>query len=266
MDSLLGRVRLIHWNEAEAAERGERLRRIGYRVDHRVPVSASLKSLFDELPDAFVIDLGRLPSHGRAWAVSLRERKTTRRVPIVFVGGEASKVEVARRELPDAAFTDWERIEEDLERAIASPPAEPVVFRSSSGAYSATPLARKLRIGEGTSVALIDPPDDFESTLGPLPEGASLDRSDPAESDLLIWFVRSRRELDEGIDRVGDLLGPSASIWIAWQKAASGASTDLTQAAVREIGLAAGLVDYKVCAIDAIWSGLLFTRRRRSRL
>ena len=72
MEDLRGRVRLIHWDEAEAAVRGERLRRAGYRVDHRVPVSASLKSLFDELPDAFVVDLGRLPSHGREMAASLR--------------------------------------------------------------------------------------------------------------------------------------------------------------------------------------------------
>ena len=127
MESPRGRVRLIHWNEDEAAERGERLRRIGYRVDHRVPVSASLKSLFDQLPDAFVVDLSRLPSHGREMAASLGERKTTRHVPILFVGGEASKVERVRRTLPDALFTCWESIERDLERAIASPPRDPVV-------------------------------------------------------------------------------------------------------------------------------------------
>ena len=58
-------------------------------------------------------------------------------------------------------------------------------------------------------------------------------------------------------------MGPAASMWIAWQKAASGLATDLTQRAVRELGLAAGLVDYKVCSIDRTWSGLLFTHRKR---
>ena len=263
MESLRGRVRLIHWNEAEAAERGERLRRIGYRVDHRVPASASLKSLFDELPDAFVVDLSRLPSHGREMAASLRERKTTRHVPILFVGGEASKVERVRQTLPDALFTRWEDIERDLERAIASPPRDPVVPPTYFDAYSGTPLVKKLGIRNGTSVALIGPPDGFAATLGQLPDGAVLDRAGPLESDLVIWFARSRAELSDGLEDMSRLLGPAASMWIAWQKAASRMVTDLTQRAVRELGLAAGLVDYKVCSIDRTWSGLLFTRRKR---
>jgi hypothetical protein len=55
----------------------------------------------------------------------------------------------------------------------------------------------------------------------------------------------------------------TGSLWIAWPKKSSSLATDLTQQRVREIGLAAKLVDYKVCAIDATWSGLLFTRRRK---
>jgi hypothetical protein len=57
-------------------------------------------------------------------------------------------------------------------------------------------------------------------------------------------------------------LAENGPLWIAWPKRASGAATDLTQQRVREIGLAAGLVDYKICSIDETWSGLLFTRRR----
>ena len=89
----MARVRLIHWNEAEAAERGERLRTAGHEVEHGVPSPSGLRQLFGDIPDAFVVDLGRMPSQGRDLAVLLRKREATRSVPIVFVDGEPEKVE-----------------------------------------------------------------------------------------------------------------------------------------------------------------------------
>jgi hypothetical protein len=78
---------------------------------------------------------------------------------------------------------------------------------------------------------------------------------------MIIWFTRSRNTLERRIERMAarDDFG---SLWIVWPKKASGMGADLSQQDVREIGLATGLDDYKICAIDATWSGLLFTRRR----
>ena len=112
-------------------------------------------------------------------------------------------------------------------------------------------------------MALVDAPEDFETTLGPLPEGASLGIVGPGEGDLIIWFTMSLKDLEGGVGDMANALGPKASMWIAWPKKASGVVTDVTQNDVRALGLAAGLVDYKICAIDKTWSGLLFTRRKR---
>ena len=256
-------VRLVHWNEAEAAERGERLRTAGYEVEDKVPSAPNLRDLFADIPDAYVIDLGRMPSQGRDVAVLLRKREVTRRVPIVFVGGEAAKVEGTRQVIPDAVYTSWDEIEGDLETAIAAPPTDPYVPDSAFAGYSGTPLFKKLGIKPGTAVALVDAPDDFEATLGALPEGASLGIVGPGEGDLVIWFIMSLEDLRGGVDTMAKALGPKASLWIAWPKKASGVATDVTQRDVRARGLAAGLVDYKICAIDRTWSGLLFTRRKR---
>jgi hypothetical protein len=78
-------------------------------------------------------------------------------------------------------------------------------------------------------------------------------------ADLFLWFVRSVRQLNRGLERYAVLGVP---VWIIWPKQASGVDSDLTQNAVRAAGLGAGLVDYKVCAVDETWSGLLFRRRR----
>ncbi len=259
----MARVRLVHWNKAEAAGRGDRLRALGHDVEHGVPSPSSLRDLFADLPDAFVIDLGRMPSQGRDIAVLLRKREPTRSVPIVFVGGEAAKVKRTRQVIPDAVYTSWNEIERDLEAAIIAPPARPVVPDSAFAGYSGTPLVKKLGIKPGTTVSLVDAPEDFGDTLGALPEGASLGVVGPNEGDLVIWFIMSLKRLEEGVGDMAESLGPKASMWIAWPKKASGVATDVTQSDVRALGLASGLVDYKICSIDRIWSGLLFTRRKK---
>jgi len=126
--------------------------------------------------------------------------------------------------------------------------------------YSGTPLVRKLGIREGARVALVAAPSGFARELVGLPEGVRLSARAAGSSDLVVWFVRSRRELRGGVARLGRLMG--AGLWIAWPKKASGMTTDLDEDEVRAAGLAEGLVDYKVCAINGTWSGLKFARRR----
>ncbi|MGD8867539.1 MAG: hypothetical protein PVI01_07905 [Gemmatimonadales bacterium] len=255
------KVRLIHWKPEEIEERAQRLRAAGYSVNAAPFSGAFLRELRGDPPAAVVIDLSRLPSHGRDVAASIRQSKSTRHIPIVFVEGEPAKVERVRELLPDATYTSWTRFRRSLKRAIAGARQEPLATGSTLAGYSGTPLPKKLGIKSEYSVALIGAPQDFETTLGELPTGVVLRRQARGRCDLIVWFCKSRAELERRVDHLGQLAGPGG-LWIAWPKQASGVSTDLTPAAVRAAGLAVGLVDYKIAAIDATWSGLRFTRRR----
>jgi hypothetical protein len=132
---------------------------------------------------------------------------------------------------------------------------------SDPAGYSGTPLPRKLEIKEGTRVALVHAPREFIATLGRLPPGARLQRGTAQAHDLTIWFVRAREDLVASLPRILPRRG-EGSLWIAWPKKASGVPTDVTENVLREVVLPHGLVDRKVCAIDATWSGLLFSWRR----
>jgi len=255
-------VRLIHWNQTEAENGATRIRAGRYEV-HAGPLTApGLRQLREHPPDAVVIDLSRLPSQGRDVGLGLRTYATTRRVPLVFVGGDPDKVAGVTALLPDATYTTWGRIRSALARAIANPPAAPVVPRSALAGYSGTPLPRKLGIRENSVVVLVNAPPGFRAGLGTLPAGALVTDRWPGRFQLAVWFVRSLRDLRRGVRAAAARL-KEGSLWIAWPKKSSSPASDLTQQCVREAGLGAGLVDYKVCAIDATWSGLLFTRRRK---
>lgn len=255
------RIRLIHWNAVEAKERAESLRAAGYDVVCEAFGPDGLRALRQELPAAVVIDLGRLPAQGRDVGLALRHAKATRHVPLVFVAGDPEKVARIQEHLPDAVYTTWNRIRASLKRAIANPPADPVVPESVFAGYSGTPLPKKLGIKENSVIILAGAPPGFEKTLGDLPAGVTLRRQARGRCDLLVWFSKSRKDLERRVNRMGALAGRSG-LWIVWPKKASGIPTDLTQTVVRGIGLAAGLVDYKISAIDAIWTGLRFTRRK----
>ena len=259
------RVRLVHLRALEAVERIATLHALGYDVAFDpLEDRDALKKVWETPPDAYVFDITRVPSHMRELAISLRERKTTRHVPMVFVGGDPAKVTRLREVLPDAAYAAWDDVGDALADAIAHPPESPVVPESLFAGYSGTPLPKKLGIKPGMTVNLLGAPDDFAKTLGPLPDGASLawDASGPAP--LAVWFLGSMAELAAGLAWAINAVEERGGLWMAWPKRASGIATDVTQQAVREAGLAAGLVDYKVAAIDKTWSGLLFTRRKAS--
>ncbi len=131
--------------------------------------------------------------------------------------------------------------------------------------YSGTPLPRKLGIKPGHRLALIGAPDDFDTTLGDLPEDVAVRRRARGRFDVVVAFFVERRGLERKLETLKAALDPAGGLWIAWPKRASGVPTDLDDNVVRELGLAAGLVDNKVCAIDAVWSGLRFVYRLRDR-
>jgi hypothetical protein len=128
-----------------------------------------------------------------------------------------------------------------------------------SAGYSGTPLPRKLGIKPGHRVLLVGAPEGFEKeTLGALPDGVEIAREAAGErtADVIVAFCTARAEVQARVDALRGRMEPAAGLWIAWPKRASKVPTDVTEDVVREIGLAAGLVDNKVCAIDGTWSGL----------
>jgi hypothetical protein len=132
--------------------------------------------------------------------------------------------------------------------------------------YSGTPLPRKLGIKPGARVGLIGAPEGFDSTLGDLPDGVAVRRRLGREPfDVIVAFFSRRSTLERRLPGLSAALDPAGGLWIAWPKRASGVTTDVTEDAVRDLGLAAGLVDNKVCAIDEIWSGLRLVIRRELR-
>ena len=131
--------------------------------------------------------------------------------------------------------------------------------------YSGTPLPRKLGIKEGAVVAFTRAPPEFAAALGSLPDGVTVKQRAVAPLDVAVAFFTRRGELDRRLAALGRAIHPDGGLWIAWPKRASGLDTDLTEDVVRELALAGGLVDNKVCAIDETWSGLRLVYRLRDR-
>jgi hypothetical protein len=132
--------------------------------------------------------------------------------------------------------------------------------------YSETPLVKKLGIKENFRVAFVDPPTGFQKELGSLPVGVNISVGRLAKPlDLIILFTNSQQTLKTEFPKLAQKLTANGMLWVAWPKKASGVATDLSENDVRQIGLDAGLVDVKVCAVNEIWSGLKFVYRLKDR-
>jgi hypothetical protein len=127
--------------------------------------------------------------------------------------------------------------------------------------YSGTPLTQKLGIRPGARVALVRAPEGFERALEPMPDGARLRHQARGQHDVVLFFATRLAELERRFDTLARATGTAGGLWIAWPKRTAGVATDLRETTVREVGLAHGLVDNKVCAVDDTWSGLRFVRR-----
>jgi len=139
---------------------------------------------------------------------------------------------------------------------------------SQPAGYSGTPLPTKLGIKPGCRVLLDNAPEGFETdTLGPLPDGVVVHRrAGRTAYDVVLVFRTSAKACTRTLDRdIARTAPPAGRLWVAWPKKASGVVSDLSDVVVRDAGLAAGVVDTKVCAIDDTWSGLMFVRRLRDR-
>lgn len=260
-------IRLVCWNEDLTTQREKELRSAGFRVEASPMRGASgiIRHFREINPAATIIDLDRLPSHGREIAIALRASKTTRHIPIVFAGGAEEKAARLRAELPDAVFTPWNKIAAALKSALASPPIAPVQPVPHIQRWSNSSLTKKLGITADMSVAWIGSDEDgLDEIIGELPEGASLSKRITSGTGLVLYTVHSLRELDAAVDHAGAHLPEGASFWIIHLKTAAKQHTDFNQNDVRELALSRGFVDYKVCSVDARWSGLKFTRRKKA--
>jgi hypothetical protein len=128
--------------------------------------------------------------------------------------------------------------------------------------YSGTPLPKKLGIKEGHAVLFVNPPKDWDKTLGSLPH---VRIGDKGTIDVVVLFVTRRADFEKKLPALQKRMSPAAGLWIAWPKKASKVLTDMTEDVVRDVALPTGLVDNKVCAIDDVWSGLRLVIRRELR-
>ena len=250
----MSRLRLLHWNSAEAERYLKLLEGAGHRVEYSPEFSPQLiREWRTSPPDAFVIDLSRLPSHGREIAIALRQSKNTRTVPILFCEGEEEKVAKTRALLPDAVFCPFTRLKSAVRQLKKS--AAPVVPVAMMDRYGSRTAAQKLGIREGDAVLLVDPPLDMPDGLGELPRNVNFVESPPAAVTLL--FATDPQVF---LQQLSEWRSSAAKtkLWVCWKKGQSvggGASERL----VRETGISIGLVDYKICSVNSVWSGLLFS-------
>jgi Protein of unknown function (DUF3052) len=247
------RVLVIHRDTQEAIERASRLRSLGFDATPYLSLGAKgFRGIRQDPPHAILIDLTRLPSYGKAMGVLLRQQKSLGGIPLVFVEGDPDKAAQVRALLPDAAYTTWAKADAAIQRAIRQAPQEAVPPRDSG-----TPLLTKLGIGEGSSVAVLHPPEGFA-----LPGVRA--QKQVGDVDVVLLFFRSSVALGRELPDLAGMMRKGRRVWVLWPKKASGADSDLTMVRIREMASSFGLVDYKVCAVDATWSAMTLGKRRKA--
>jgi hypothetical protein len=256
------RIRYIHWKPESALESVKALKDANFEVEFETFSNQVINFDRENPPDAIVIDLNRIPSQGRDLALAYRTYKDTRHCPIVFVGGDSKKVIEIQKILPDATFTSDAEINNAIMDAIANPVEDPIVPASRMEGYAGAPLPKKLGIKADTIVALVGAPAGFGEKLGTMPDGVKVRTSARGRSDLTLWFITRQKELNNRIEKMFERAN-NGGLWIVWPKKASGMASDLNQNIVRQTGLDAGLVDFKIASIDETWSGLRFTIRKK---
>lgn len=258
------RIRLVCWKEDLAAERAAALKKAGLDVDASpFNPGGMITQLKQDPPAVILIDLDRLPSHGREVAVMLRTSKSMRHIPIVFAGGIEEKIARVRDDVPDGAFTSWAGAAAAVKKALKSAPtvfAKPVAHMQR---FAGSPLSKKLDLKAGVKAALIGAEEGFVEMLGDLPEGVDLESKITARTKLVLWFVRAAHEIAAAFELASARMPEGCHLWIIYPKKAGRYRVDFNQNDIRLTGLDAGLVDYKICAVDADWSGMKFARRKK---
>ena len=122
------KIKLIHWDRNQCEEKARLLKSFGHSVDSEsMQDKETFKRIKQFPPDVFLIDLSRLPSHGREIAVGLRQIKPTRNVPIIFAEGEKDKVDRIKDLIPDAIYTSWKNIKPALKKALKQKETDKII-------------------------------------------------------------------------------------------------------------------------------------------
>jgi Protein of unknown function (DUF3052) len=255
-------IKLLSWHD-DVEKKAASLKHPGLHIDASplIKTSGVVGELAQLNPAALVLDLDKRPSHLREIALALRSSKSARHIPILFTGGLPEKMERIRSENPDAVYATWPDAPKALAALLQHPPPIPAIAPPRD--FSTTPLPKKLGIGSNMQVALIAAPDGFEELLGDLSETTTLITRIIPKTNLALCFIRSLEDLAATLDLLSLRLPKQASVWIVHPKRTSKHHVDFNQNHVRDAALAAGLVDYKVCSIDADWSALKFAWRER---
>ena len=136
---------------------------------------------------------------------------------------------------------------------------------ASGQGYSGTPLAKKLGIGAGHRVWLVQAPANYRMLVAPLPDGVTFASKPSNTTDVAHVFTSQRRDLEKTLRTLRTTLKPDAALWVSWPKKTSKVPTDITEDVIRDLALPLGFVDIKVCAVDETWSGLKLVVRRELR-
>lgn len=259
----MARIQLIHWKPAEAEPRIRQLEAAGHEVLYVPPdPQGTLRHLRDQGLEAIVIDLTRSPSHGREVGRACRMSPSLRPIPLIYVDGEPEKVDLIKKILPDASYTGWSKIRSAIKQALRYPVEEPVRPIAYMETFHNKPLWKKLGIKPNDEIALLRAPEDF--LVDQTPDGVRLVNRIAATTAMAIWFVRSQRELMDGLELIVNRI--KIPLWIAWPKQASKLAPDLSFPGIRAETRKAGLRESKVCAIDQHWSSMRLSPPDRSRL
>jgi len=160
--------------------------------------------------------------------------------------------------MPDAVYASMAGVGAALEKAIRNPPSDPVVPRQMMQSAPGRTAAQKMGIREGSTVGLIDPPVDYLKVLGVLPEGVVLEEDARRVCPVSLWFVHDPGEYEAALPS-RKALAARTRLWIVWQK---GRRDGLNGNFVRSAALAIGLVDYKICSLDGVWTGMVFAVKK----
>lgn len=254
----MARLRLLHWKALEAEPLRRNLERAGHSVEYDEQYRTELMREWRKSPpDAFIIDLSRLPSQGKEIAIALRQSPATRAAPIVFCQGEKAKIAAVEALLPDAVYCGLEDLQEAVSAALKNASREIAVPTAMMNRFAERTAAQKLGIREGSTLALREPPPHFD-ILGEMPSGIQLVEGD---ADVTLCFLHDPDSVRRVFSEMRDCAGKTR-LWMLWRKKTSKAHQGITEPVVRETGLSLGLVDYKICSVDKDWSAMLFARKR----
>ncbi len=254
------RVRVIHWRDAEAAPLIAAVRSHGFEPENLADSNgaAVARAIGASMPDAILIDLSRLPSQGREIGVWLRNRKSTRGIPLVFVNGQPEKTEKIRAVIPDALYASPDDLCSVLKSACAGRVADPIIPPSPMERFKGKTAAQKLGIVAASTVAVMDAPRDWAAVLGEVPDGVEIREDPEAVQDVTLWFIRDSAAMLAAVRRMR-AIAAKTKLWVIWPK---GKANLFREGSIREMGIENGLVDYKICSVNEHWSGMLFARKK----